>query len=178
MPRRADRPPPPPLDPAAVERLALGYVGRYATTRAKLAAYLGRKVRERGWAGAAPFDAAPLVARIAALGYVDDAGFAASRARALAARGYGARRVELALRVAGVEEEDRRAAVVGDEEAAFAAALAFAKRRRIGPFARAAAGPDERRKQFAALLRAGHSPAIARRLLDVAQAELPDPDAD
>ena len=178
MPRHADRSPPPPLDAAAIERLALGYVGRYATTRAKLAAYLARKVRERGWAGADPFDAAPTVARVAALGYVDDAGFAASRARTLAARGYGARRVELALRVAGIDEEDRRAAVDGDDEAAYAAALAFAKRRRIGPFARTAADHDERRKQFAALLRAGHSGAIARRLLDARRAELPDPDAD
>ena len=29
--------------------MALAYVGRYATTRAKLASYLGRKLRERGW---------------------------------------------------------------------------------------------------------------------------------
>ena len=32
------------LDPAALERLALHYAGRYATTRAKLAAYLARKI--------------------------------------------------------------------------------------------------------------------------------------
>jgi hypothetical protein len=31
----------------------LGYAGRYATTRARLAAYLERKLRERGWSGPA-----------------------------------------------------------------------------------------------------------------------------
>jgi regulatory protein len=39
----------PPLDQAALQELALRYVGKYATTRAKLRAYLGRKLRERGW---------------------------------------------------------------------------------------------------------------------------------
>lgn len=38
-----------PLDPARLERLALRYVERFATTRVKLTRYLERKVRERGW---------------------------------------------------------------------------------------------------------------------------------
>ncbi|HYZ48955.1 MAG TPA: RecX family transcriptional regulator, partial [Sphingomonas sp.] len=40
-----------PLDAPALERFALRYVERYATTRARLADYLSRKLRERGWAG-------------------------------------------------------------------------------------------------------------------------------
>ena len=37
-----------------LEQAALFYAGRYATTRAKLAAYLVRKLRERCWAEAHP----------------------------------------------------------------------------------------------------------------------------
>ena len=53
--------PRPPLDPEGLERLGLFYAGRYATTRAKLAAYLRRKLRERGWSG--PGEAAGRAAR-------------------------------------------------------------------------------------------------------------------
>jgi len=42
--RRGERPP---LDAEGLERLGLFYAGRYATTRAKLADYLRRKLRER-----------------------------------------------------------------------------------------------------------------------------------
>src|SRR5688572_19053227 len=101
-----DKRPRPPLDAEALERLGLAYAGRYATTRAKLAAYLARKVRERGWDGAAEPPIALLVARFAELGYVDDRAFAEARAGALLRRGYGERRVEQALRAAGVGEED------------------------------------------------------------------------
>ncbi|KTW08260.1 RecX family transcriptional regulator, partial [Sphingomonas sanguinis] len=34
-----------------LERLALRYVERFATTEGKLVDYLTRKLRERGWAG-------------------------------------------------------------------------------------------------------------------------------
>ena len=56
MPR--SRASPKPLDAAALERLALRYVERFATTRGKLTAYLTRKIRERGWTGEAADPAA------------------------------------------------------------------------------------------------------------------------
>ncbi len=87
----------PPLDGEALERLALLYAGRYATTRARLAGYLKRKLSERGWAGEKEAPVAALVERLAGLGYVDDRAFAASRAAALGRRGYGERGVRQAL---------------------------------------------------------------------------------
>ena len=178
MPRRPDRQPRPPYDEETIERLALFYVGRFATTRARLSDYLGRKVKERGWAGARPFDPAGLADRLAGLGYVDDLAFAEARARSLGARGYGVRRVAQSLRAAGVGEEERASALPEDEEAAWEAALAFARRRRIGPYARGTPDPRERQKQFAALMRAGHGVDVARRLLGTNATELPMPDAD
>ena len=61
-----------------MHELALYYVGRFATTRAKLATYLNRKLRERGWEGDAPAEVEKLVERLAASGLVDDALYAQS----------------------------------------------------------------------------------------------------
>lgn len=165
----------PPLDSAAAERLALFYVGRYATTRARLRDYLHRKLRERG-AGAPPPDVDAIVSRMAALGYVDDASFAAARAAGLQRRGYGARRIGQALRGAGIDEEDAAAAQDGISEGGWDAAIAFARRRRIGPFAAAPADPDQRRRALGALMRAGHSLADARRIVSAPPGTIPERD--
>jgi len=152
----------PPLDQDGLERLAIHYVGRYATTRARLRSYLTRKLRERGGDGSVDPDR--IVERIVALGYVDDAGFARGRAAALGRRGMGARRVEDSLRAAGIEEDDRSAALA--DMSAEETAIAFARRKRIGPFAAKKADPDDHRRLLAAFARAGHGYGLAKRLID------------
>ena len=160
-----------PLDRQALDRQALAYVARFATTRAKLTAHLRRKVEQRGWAGPgiAPID--EIVARVVALGYIDDAQFARARATALARRGYGRRRVAAALSAAGIDADDAAAAMESepeaDEDPAFSAALTFARRRRIGPYASVPADDTSRRRAFAAMMRAGHDPDVARRILAI-----------
>ena len=163
-----------PLDAEALHRLALHYVGRYATTRAKLAAYLERKLAERGWEGERRPDVGAIVARMAELRYVDDAAFAQMRAGALQRRGFGDRRIVQALRVAGIGEEETEAAREGVAEGEWDAALAFARRRRLGPFAERRAEREERQKALAALVRAGHSFETARRIVDAAPGEVPE----
>jgi regulatory protein len=153
-----------PIDRAGLEALALSYLGRYATTRARLHAYLARKVSERDWAGEDEPPLNDIVARCAELGYVDDAGFAAARGAALVRRGFGERRVAAALRAVGIDSETAAPVRESVRENAEEAALAFARRKRIGPFARGLPGPDQQRKNFAALLRAGHAPDISRRI--------------
>lgn len=168
----------PPFDEVALRDLALHYVGRYATSRRKLASYLHRKVRERGWAGddEAPIDA--IVERFAELGYVDDAAFAASKARDLAARGYGARRLGQTLYAAGIGDEDSREAREIADAAALDAAMAFARRRRIGPFSTERVDDLAiRKKQLAAMLRAGHDFALSRKIIDLAPGEAIDLDS-
>ena len=49
-----------------------------------------------------------------------------------------------------------------------AAALAFARRRRLGPFGERPNDPKGREKQLAALVRAGHDFDTARALIDAA----------
>lgn len=170
---------PPPLDSDALDRLALRYVERYATTRAKLRDYLVRKVRERGWAGEVPADPAAVAQRMADLRYVDDVAFAEARVRSLGRKGLGARRIDLALRVAGIAPTDAAGLRDDIDAQADASALAFARRRRLGPFAAAPSDdPRVRSKAFAAMLRAGHDPDRIRRILALDADDLPhfDPD--
>lgn len=162
---------PKPIDPARLEDMALAYVARFATSRAKLEAYLRRKLRERGWGGEGepPVDA--LVSRFVAAGYVDDAAFARSKSGGLLRRGYGMRRVTQVLDAAGIDEEARSEAQP-DEAAQRRAALTMARKRGFGPFGRAEADRAQREKQLAAMLRAGHAMDHARRLLAAANIEV------
>ena len=163
-----------PLDSARLEEIALAYVARYATSRAKLEAYLARKLRERGWAGPGEAKLEAISGRFAEAGYIDDAAFARARTGSLLRRGYGPRRVGQALAAAGIGEELREELRPGEAELR-AAALALARRRGFGPFG--ASSPDQalRQKQLAAMVRAGHSFDLSRTLVDapdVASVEL------
>ena len=170
-----NRAPRKPLDPDALNRLALHYVGRYATTRAKLASYLKRKVAERGWAEDGEPPISTIVVHCADLGYVDDRAFADARSSALGRRGYGARRIGVALAVAGIDR-DLASEFAHDEAAAFAAAEAYARRKRIGPFADEMPDPDRRRRMFAAMMRAGHDFGLTRAFIDSAPGSFPKRD--
>ena len=166
-----------PFDEETLEQAALTYAGRYATTRARLTLFLERKLRERGWSGAAEPPVQALVERMATLGYVDDRAFAGARAAALGRRGYGERRVREALRAAGIEEEDAAEAREDARNSAWQSALRFAERRRFGPFASVEPDRDGREKVLAAFLRAGHPLDLARRLAQSRPGEIPDLDS-
>jgi regulatory protein len=136
--------------------MALRYVGRFATTKAKLTAYLCRKVRERGWNDVEGPDPDALAERFCELGYVDDAAYALAKSRWLSSRGYGRYRLEQKLRNAGISEEDKVAAREEAEVEALDAALRFAERRGIGPWGPGKADPRLREKAIARMVRAGH----------------------
>ncbi len=172
--RRRSRKPPRPLDETRIEELAVAYVGRFATTRAKLAQYLRRKISEKGWEASRPPEIEALVEKLARLNYVDDAAFALSKARSLGQRGYGERRVDLALRQAGIGEQDGAPAKELANSGATAAAIRYAQRRRIGPFASEVADPKRRARALSAMIRAGHNFCLARRLIDLP----PDPEVE
>ncbi|PEQ12821.1 hypothetical protein B2G71_11065 [Novosphingobium sp. PC22D] len=156
-----------PLDETKLEEMALAYVSRFATTRAKLEAYLRRKLRERGWQGEREPSPQALCERFVARGYVDDAAWARMKAGSLLRRGYGGRRLGEALQAAGISAE-LRADVQPKPPEARRAALALARRRRFGPFGAPPADPKAREKQIAAILRAGHTLDNAREIVDAA----------
>jgi regulatory protein len=165
----------PPLDEGRLNELALRYVGRFATTRAKLRSYLGRKVRERGWDGPQDPDFGAIADRFAELGYVNDSAYALAKSQSLTSRGYGKRRVVESLRAAGVEEDETTDARQHADEEAVTAALRYAKRKRIGPFAaERATDPSQRQKALAAMVRAGHGFDLAKTIVAIAPEQEPD----
>jgi regulatory protein len=166
--------PKPPLNAGRLQDLALFYAGRFATTRAKLTAYLTRKLRERGWDGDDAPDPEAISERMAELGYVDDAGYAAMKAGALTRAGYGARRVGQALGAAGIGQADGAAALESAASDAWLSAERFARKKRIGPFAAEAADRPQREKQIAAYLRAGHRFDVARKWVDAPPGDVPE----
>lgn len=166
----AAKPAPKPLDSARLDEMALAYVARFATSAAKLDAYLRRKLRERGWAGDGPPPVAALVERMVAAGYVDDAVFARAKTGGLLRRGYGQRRIAETLGAAGIAAEVL-ADLRPDAAAQRRAALTLARKRRFGPYGRADIDRAQRDKQISAMLRAGHPLDSARELVNAASVE-------
>jgi len=184
--RRLPRPAGAAPDEARLREAALAYLARFAATEAGLRRVLERRVER--WARAAEAEGQPReaiaaaaarartaaaeVARaMVAAGVVDDAAFAESRARRLARAGRSRRAIAAHLAAKGVDEATAATAIPAGEEAELAAALAFCRRRRIGPFARAAADAEARRKALAALARGGFAQETARRALSMALEE-------
>ena len=161
---------------------ALHYLERYATSSAHLRRLMQVKLERsraahgaEGTAGASEVEA--LIGRLKTMGLLDDAAFARGRARALHRRGSSARAIRAALTQKGVEMEivDSALAALLDEaeEPELAAALAYARRRRLGPYrADAALRTAMRERDLAALGRRGFGYEVARRVI-----EAPDPEA-
>lgn len=173
---RRGRKAPRPLGAESLGELAVHYVARFATSRARLRTYLARKLRERGWEGEREPDVDGLVQRLAGQGFVDDRAFADAKAGSLLRRGYGGRRVRVALSQAGIEQADREGAEQAVEAEAERAALRFAERRRIGPYASERMEREQRARALAAMVRAGHDFDLSRRIVEALPGELPDSD--
>ncbi|MBR0648399.1 hypothetical protein GXW78_01875 [Roseomonas terrae] len=174
---------------ARLREAALAHLARFAATEAALRRVLERRVDR--WARAAEAEgqphettaAAAAAARAAAAevaramvaaGAVDDAAFAESRARRLARAGRSRRAIAAHLSMKGVAAETAAAAIPEGEDAELAAALAHCRRRRMGPFARAAEDADARRKALGSLARGGFSQSVARRALAMEPTEAED----
>lgn len=107
------------------------------------------------------------IAEIVNLGLVDDARFAEGRARVLARRGLPQRRIMQGLRSKGLDRETI-AQTTGHVVDELAQARRYVERKRLGPYRRGGVTPDSRRKDLAALGRAGFSRATAVKALDEA----------
>lgn len=184
MTERPPRPAGPAPDAARLREVAIAHLARFAATEAGLRRVLLRRVAR--WAreaeaegqadiaaraAAARAAAAEVARRLVAEGAVDDAAFAQSRARRLLRAGRSRRAALAHLRDKGVAAATAAAALPAGEEAELAAALAFCRRRRLGPFGPAEPPPEARQKALAALARAGFPQAVALAALRLAPAE-------
>ena len=162
--------PEPPPDARSLHDAALRHLARYGTTQAGLLRVLVRRIDR--WARVAAAEpecvaavkdmAKTVVARLAVVGAVDDAAYAASRARALARAGRSRRAIGAHLAARGVPAA--LAALPEDPAAELASALAYARRRRIGPF-RQPPDPEQRLRDLGRLARAGFPQPVAEQAL-------------
>jgi len=161
------------IEPELLERWALHYLGRYASSAENLRRVLKRRARrhspEAAQAAATLVD--ELVTRYREAGLLDDAAYAAGRVQSLHRRGESLRAIRARLAAKGVAAgdiadalADLRAAVDPD----LAAACAFARRRRLGPYRRSAA---DHTRELSAFARAGFSRRVAEAVLACADIE-------
>ncbi len=177
MPR--PRKPPRPITAEYLDKAALFYLERYASSAENLARVLMRRVERAVRAGLGERDEgkqliAELVERYRARGLLDDRVYAEGRARSLLRQGRPRAAIARRLAAKGVEAEAIGAALdsLHDESANpdLSAAIAFARRRRLGPF-RLKDRAGFRDRDLAALGRAGFSYDLARRVLDAESPE-------
>ncbi|MBF0093966.1 MAG: RecX family transcriptional regulator [Alphaproteobacteria bacterium] len=168
------------VDPAFLERAALRYLERFSSSvenlRRLLRAKVDRSVAAHGTCRAEAFGwVEAVLAKMEGLGYLDDGRYAATRARGLNRKGRSAATIRMDLRARGVDTAAAAAAVkaLGEEhdDPEWAAAVALARRRRLGPFRPSGQRGPRCAKDLMALARAGFSYELARRIVD---AETPE----
>ena len=163
----------------SLERAALHYLERYASSAANLRRVLMRRVQRSAVAhGTDPEDGAALVdaliARYRDNGLLDDAAYSRSRVESLHRQGASSRMTRSKLAAKGVRSEVIDEALETLTELApapdLAAACNYARRRRLGPWRRADR-ETHRDRDLAALGRQGFGYEIARRVIDAEDRE-------
>jgi regulatory protein len=170
-----------PPDAGKLYEAGLTHLARYPATEVSMTRMLSRKIDRwaRLYAGEAadPIEteaaakeakrAIPgVIARLKEAGVLSDAAFAASRAKRLTREGKS-RRYKLAhLAAKGVAAGTAQEVLVEGLETELAAACAFLRRRRAGPF-----GEADEMKVLAAMGRGGFSQEVARQALRLGREE-------
>jgi len=162
------------LTRARLEQAALAHVARYACSSAQLRRVLERRVARAADARLLEADAgdvAAILARLTRAGVLDDLAFARMKAASLGRQGRSGRALALALRRFGLDAaavEAGLAAAGRDGAAELARAVIYARRRRLGPFRRAADRAARRDRDLAALARQGFAYNLSRRVIEAA----------
>jgi regulatory protein len=169
---------------AALLEAALDYLARYAASTTRLRRVLERRVRrrsaDRNVLEAARKTIAEVIAKLTAKGLLEDGRYASTRAESLTRQGRSRRWIEAKLSADGVASpliRDAIEALPGSRaRSELGAAIAFAKRRRLGPYRTPKRRSREElkalaSKELAALARAGFDHRTARIVLDAGSAE-------
>jgi regulatory protein len=165
------------IEPELLDRWGLAYLGRFASSAENLRRVLLRRARRRSPANperahqvTALVDA--LVERYQRSGLLDDTAYAAARVRSLHRRGESATKIRARLAAKGVEKSVAAEAMLGlraeTADPDLAAACAFARRRRLGPYRRGAA---DAARELGAFARAGFARRVAERVLACADVD-------
>lgn len=164
------------VSPRYLENAALHYLKRYAATVRQLERVLLRRVDRSlkahggdraealGWVGA-------LIAQLTRNGLINDEAYAGMKAHSLRSSGRSARMIAQKLRMKGVAADvvAKKLADATSELSEEEAARIWARKKRLGPFRSDARTREEnRRRDLAALARAGFSFGIAKKVIDAA----------
>ena len=174
-----------PITAKYLQNAAAFYLERYPTTAEGLRRVLNRRVAKARRLDALVMDDVDraievIVQKFVDAGMIDDKAFAQTKARSLHRRGTSNRLTRQRLRVAGVDSEtvDKAMVALGDEIGAdpqqreWQAAVAHARRKRLGPFRAAKDRAERRQRDLAAMARGGFAYDLAKKVVDAR-----DPDA-
>lgn len=172
---------------AVLHEAALAYLARGAATadsvkktlERRISNWARRSVRAGRDAEGVASDAAKarelvpeIVGRLREVGLVNDSSFAENRAKRMSSAGRSRRAIAAHLAQKGVDAATVREAMPQDAGAELAAALAFARKRRIGPFASDVDAPEGRdakreaeRKALGTMARAGFDWNVCERVM-------------
>lgn len=150
---------------------ALFYLGRYVPSVKQLDRVLVRKcqrvIREKGGdLESARVLVAKVLERLKRAGYLDDARLAEALAGSLRRGGRSSRAISQKLQNKGLDRSLSSAHAKSSPEEEEAAAWVFARKKRLGPYSRAPVDKETRKKQLAALARAGYAFSLARKIVD------------
>ena len=163
---------------ADLDPIALDYLARFATSRKRVEDMLTRRIRRsahfHGDDPALLLAAIPdVIAKLERNRFLDDAAFAGMKAASLTRRGTSKKQIGAKLALLGIAPETRGQALDALAEefgnVDESAAIAYAKRRRLGRYrARHIAGEqrqEQAKRDLAAMARAGFSFELAKRVL-------------
>jgi regulatory protein len=159
---------PRPVTESYLRNAALHYLQQRSASRAMVRQTLTRRAKSRLQVRALePETLAHIERAIDALvadKLIDDATFARGRKATLAHKGLPSRRIALGLKLKGVDAETIEA-TLADGIDDLAQARRYAERRRLGSWSRKTDTPEQRRKDLAAMARAGFSYSMASKAL-------------
>ena len=168
----------------SLESAATFYIERYPSTAEGLRRVLGRHVRKAERAEAPivvdvqrVIDG--IVAKFVHAGVIDDKAFAQTKARSLHRRGASTRLTRQKLKIAGIDSDTLDKAMAGldqeldtdPQQREWQAAVALARRRRLGPF-RQKDREQHRTRDLAAMGRAGFAYDLARKVIDAEERDI------
>ena len=179
--------PAPPITAKYLQNAATFYLERYPSTAEGLRRVLNRRVARARMADALIMENAQqaidaIVAKFVDAGVINDKAFAQTKARSLHRRGTSTRVTRQKLKLAGVDGDTVEKAMAGlDQELdtnprqrEWQAAVALARRRRLGPF-RKKERKEHRNRDLAAMARGGFDFDLARKVIDAEERDIIGP---
>ena len=176
-----------PITAKYLQNAATFYLERYPSTAEGLRRVLTRRVAKAQMLDAPVMDNVKqaieaIVARFVDAGVIDDKAFAQTKARALHRRGTSTKLTRRRLQMAGVDGATLDTAMsaldqeldTNPRQREWQAAVALARRRKLGPYRPLTERKDKRNRDLAAMARAGFDYDVARKVIDATDVDALD----